>query len=95
MLFLTYWELNEDMHVEKRLQVAQKLAATGSCPPKGFKTICWDATPDGWGFFWRRQTAPPLLARPSTSGGRPQPGFSSLPGPRLLSPSRRICAGRS
>ncbi len=51
MLFLTYWELNEDMSVEKRLQAAQKLTASGLFPPKGVKIIRWDVTPDGWGIL--------------------------------------------
>jgi len=51
MLFLTYWELNEDMSVEARQQVAQKLMAAGLFPPKGVNIIRWDATPDGWGIL--------------------------------------------
>jgi hypothetical protein len=49
MLFLSYWELNEAMSVEERLQVAQKLTATGLFPPEGVNIIRWDVTPDGWG----------------------------------------------
>jgi hypothetical protein len=49
MLFLTYWELNEDMSVEERQQVAQKLTSSGLFPPKGVNILRWDATPDGWG----------------------------------------------
>jgi len=49
MLFVTYWELNENMSVAERLQVAQKLTASGLFPPKGVNIIRWDGTPDGWG----------------------------------------------
>lgn len=49
MLFLTYWELNEDMPVEERQQVAGKLMSAGLFPPKEVNIIRWDATPDGWG----------------------------------------------
>ena len=51
MLFLTYWELNEDMSVEERQQVAQKLTSSGLFPPKGVNIIRWDGTPDGWGIL--------------------------------------------
>lgn len=51
MLFLTYWELNEDMPVEERQQVAGKLTSAGLFPPEGVNIIRWDATPDGWGIL--------------------------------------------
>lgn len=51
MLFLTYWELNENMPEEQRLQVAQKLTSSGLFPPKGVNIIRWDATPDAWGIL--------------------------------------------
>lgn len=51
MLFLTYWELNEDMSVEDRQQVAGKLTSSGLFPPEGVNIIRWDATPDGWGIL--------------------------------------------
>lgn len=51
MLFLTYWELNEAMSVEERLQVAQKLTSSGLFPPKGVNIIRWDVTPDAWGIL--------------------------------------------
>jgi hypothetical protein len=49
MLFLTYWELNENMPESERQQVAQKLTSKGLFPPKGVKVIRWDGTPDNWG----------------------------------------------
>jgi hypothetical protein len=51
MLFITYWELNENMSVEERLQVAQKLTSSELFPPKGVNIVRWDATPDGWGIL--------------------------------------------
>jgi hypothetical protein len=51
MLFLTYWELNEDMSVEERQQIAGKLTSSGLFPPKGVNIIRWDSTPDGWGII--------------------------------------------
>ena len=49
MLFLIYWELNENMPVGERLQIGQKLTSSGLYPPKGVNVIRWDITPDGWG----------------------------------------------
>ena len=49
MLFLTYWELNENMPSRERQQVAEKLTSKGLFPPKGVNIIRWDGTPDGWG----------------------------------------------
>jgi hypothetical protein len=51
MLFLTYWELNENMSMEERLQAAQKLFSSGLFPPKGVNILRWDTTPDGWGIL--------------------------------------------
>ena len=49
MLFLTYWELNENMSDEQRLGIAQKLTSSGLFPPKGVNILRWDGTPDNWG----------------------------------------------
>ena len=49
MLFLTYWELNEDMSDTQRLQIAGKLTQGGLFPPEGIRIVRWDGTPDGWG----------------------------------------------
>ncbi len=49
MLFLAYFELNENMPESERIQVAQKLTSSGLFPPKGVNIIRWDGTPDGWG----------------------------------------------
>ena len=49
MLFLTYWELNENMSNAERLQVAEKLTSSGLFPPEGVNIIRWDGTPDAWG----------------------------------------------
>lgn len=51
MLFLTYWELNENMPVPERLSIAQKLTSSGQFPPKGVKILRWDETPDAWGIL--------------------------------------------
>ncbi len=49
MLFLTYWELNEEMPVEQRLQITQKLSAM--LPIEGVNIIQWVITPDAWGIL--------------------------------------------
>jgi hypothetical protein len=51
MLFLSYWELNENMSESQRLEIAEKLTRTGLFPPPGVKVIRWDETPDGWGIL--------------------------------------------
>lgn len=51
MLFVTYWELNEEMSVETRQKAARKLTEEGHFPPAGVEVIRWDATPDGWGIL--------------------------------------------
>lgn len=51
MLFLTYWELNEDMNITQRLQIAEKLQARKLFPPNGTEIVRWDITPDGWGIL--------------------------------------------
>ena len=48
MLFLTYWELNENMPVAERMGIAQKLTSSGLFPPKGVKILRWDETPDAY-----------------------------------------------
>ncbi len=51
MLFLTYWELNENMSEQERLDIGQNLTSSELFPPKGVNMIRWDGTPDGWGIL--------------------------------------------
>lgn len=51
MLFVTYWELNENMSVEQRNDIAVKLTSSGVFPPRNIKIVRWDLTPDGWGIL--------------------------------------------
>ncbi len=39
MLFLSYWELNENMPVAERMGIARKLTSSGPFPPKGVKIL--------------------------------------------------------
>jgi hypothetical protein len=49
MLFITHWELNQNISGEERTQIAQKLTSSGKYPPEGVKILNWYSTPDGWG----------------------------------------------
>jgi len=49
MLFLTYWELNEQIPYDERMRIAKRMTESGVFPPKDVKIIRWDSTPDGWG----------------------------------------------
>jgi len=49
MLFLMYWELNENISVTERLQAAEKLIASGHFPPENIEIIRFDITSDNWG----------------------------------------------
>lgn len=51
MLFLTYWELNENASASDQIQAAQKLMSTGLFPPKNVNIVRWDTTPDNWGIL--------------------------------------------
>lgn len=51
MLFVTYWELNEDMSAEERQEIATKLTGSGLFPPDNVNILRWDTTPDGWGIL--------------------------------------------
>ena len=48
MLYLMYWELNENIAAQERLQFAQKITSSGF-PPEGVNIVRWDITPDLWG----------------------------------------------
>lgn len=51
MLIMMYWELNEDMPAEERLEVAGKLMESGMFPPEGADVVGWWGTPDNWGIL--------------------------------------------
>jgi len=51
MLFLTYWELNEDKPAAHQIQAAQTLMSSGLFPPKDVNILRWDITPDNWGIL--------------------------------------------
>ena len=51
MLIMMYWELNEDMPSDERLEVASNLMESGMFPPEGANVIGWWGTPDNWGIL--------------------------------------------
>jgi hypothetical protein len=63
MLFLTYWELNENMSSEERVRIADELSAKGLYPPEGVNILRWDMTPDGWGILLAEADNPQAITR--------------------------------
>lgn len=51
MLFVTYWELNENQSLEGGLAAAQKIMTAGLFPAPGATILRWDITPDNWGIL--------------------------------------------
>ena len=49
MLFLCYWELNENMDSMHHIMIAMLLTESGLFPPPGVEIIRWDKTPGNWG----------------------------------------------
>ena len=49
MLFLCYWELNENIPTMQHVQVAKQLTESGLFPPPGVELIRMDKTASGWG----------------------------------------------
>lgn len=49
MLFLCYWELNENMAVIDHLKLGKMLNEGGLFPPPGIEILSFNMTPDYWG----------------------------------------------
>lgn len=49
ILFLCYWELNENMPSMQHIGIAKMLSEAGMFPPPGVEIIRWDKTPGNWG----------------------------------------------
>jgi len=49
MLFLIYWELNEQVGVSQRIAALNKLQQAELFPPPDVELIRFDMTPDQWG----------------------------------------------
>ena len=75
MLFLTYWELNEDLPSEQMLAVAQKLSSHEMMPPKGVKAVRWDVTPDRWGILLAEAESVADITRAINVWRAAAPGF--------------------
>jgi len=51
MLFLTYWELSENIDPREASRLADKVLASGLFPCKGVRLLRFDETPDNWGII--------------------------------------------
>ena len=91
MLFLTYWELNEGMSEQTRTQIVQKLMSTGLYPPKGYKILRFDVTPDAWGIVVAEADSAADVNWPTTCGVWPARGFSNAPRPPPPCRSKKRC----
>ncbi|MEH6449597.1 MAG: DUF3303 family protein [Oleispira sp.] len=49
MLFLIYWELNEQVAASQRIAALNKMQAAGLFPPPDAEIIRFDITPGQWG----------------------------------------------
>ena len=79
MLFLTYWELNESISEQQRIEAAQKItAATEESSSEELDLIRWDATPDSWGIsIYEAENVSAILALLATWRAA-VPGFFKL-----------------
>ncbi|WP_416838204.1 DUF3303 family protein [Haloferax sp. DFSO52] len=49
MLFVSYWEINENKPPAEILEAGAKLMESELWPPEGVEIIRWDLTSDNWG----------------------------------------------
>ena len=49
MLFVTYYELNNELETGQILEAGNKLLEAGMWPPEGMDIKRWDTTAEGWG----------------------------------------------
>lgn len=75
MLFISYFELNENSPFTTNLQGAQKVMAAGLYPPTGVNIIRWDTTPDGWGVLIAEAESAESLFRAINVWRAAIPGF--------------------
>ena len=75
MLFLTYWELNEDTPAAQQLQAAQTLMSSGLFPPKDVSNLRWDITPDNWGILLCEAESAPAINQALVMWRTACPGF--------------------
>ena len=90
MLFLTYWELNENMSEQERLQAAQKITGSGLFPPEGVNIIRWDGTPDAWGIVLMEADSVEQVLRTISIWRTAAPGFFKLTRTAPASPIEEI-----
>lgn len=49
MLFVTYYELSNDVAFEEILEAGNRLVEEGRWPPDGMEVLRWDGTVNNWG----------------------------------------------
>lgn len=90
MLFLTHWELNENMPEQERLQAAQKITSSGLFPPEGVNITRWDGTPDSWGIIMMEADNVEQVFRAISVWRAAAPGFFKLTRTAPASPIQEI-----
>jgi hypothetical protein len=51
VLFITYFELSENISLADRVPMSLKVTSSGLFPPKGVNIVHFDLTPDSWGII--------------------------------------------
>jgi hypothetical protein len=78
MLFITYWELNENLALQDTLQAAGKLTSSGMFPPANVKILRWDITPDNWGILIAESDSAQAVADALSIWRAAVPGFFKM-----------------
>ena len=78
MLFITYWELNENVALQDTIQAAHKLTASGIFPPANVQILRWDITPDNWGILLVESDSAQTVADALSLWRAALPGFFKM-----------------
>jgi hypothetical protein len=75
MLFITLFELNENLAIPETLQAANKLTSSGLFPPANVQILRWDTTPDNWGVLIAESDSAQAINEAITMWRASVPGF--------------------
>jgi hypothetical protein len=78
MLFVTYWELNENTPSQTNLGAAQTIMNAGLFPAEGATIVRWDFTPDNWGILIVEAESVAAVETTLSVWRAAQPGFFKL-----------------
>jgi hypothetical protein len=79
MLFISYWELNDEFDPSEMAEIAQKLLSKKLYPVEGVKQIGWYvSTSDYWGITIEEAESEEQMARGSAMWRIAKPGFLKL-----------------